>query len=72
MFKWEPLPTHKAIGLVVYKLAHEYSTKFMTNMFCVGVSTIQKYVDIFVDVLLDSAKCLLGIFLYHKEKDYKR
>lgn len=56
MFVRDSLLVHKAIGLVVYKVAHGYSATFTTDRFCVGASTIRNYMDIIVDVLSDEQK----------------
>lgn len=47
----EPILVHKAVDLVLNKLAYNYAMTFETNRICVGAFTIRIYMDIIVDIL---------------------
>lgn len=56
MFVKETLPIQKVVGLVVYRPTHGCSANFMIDMFCVGTSIKQRYMDFIIGVLSDEQK----------------
>jgi hypothetical protein len=52
------LEIKKIVLIALYKFAHGFGFKHMWNMFDVGVSTIQKYMDLIYVVIYDKYKLL--------------
>ncbi len=56
IFVWEPFPIHKVVKIVLYRLIHGIRSKLMVNLYNLDVSTIQKYINIMCEILLDKDK----------------
>jgi hypothetical protein len=56
MFSIAPLEIKKAIGLMLYRSTHGVNANSIVDRFNVGASTMHKYVDIVVDVLISKNK----------------